>query len=205
MGFCRQLFFMVMVSFICVTQAEAGGLIQAVRVDAQPQIDRDSEGFKFCGIWVNATVLGVQDVEVYSFSMTLVRDKNFFILKAGKSRAPSKSLEKDDYQFTKVTPGPIEVWLAKEGESATLSPKKLIAADTAGYVVGAVGLTTAFDHLFAIIVGKRMQIALNYENEPQKSVISFATQIPEVEQQAIMSCVQGVAERMVSGAQTPSP
>ena len=62
--------------------------------------------------------------------------------------------------------------------------------------MGGLEVTSAFDHIYAMVTGERMQFALRYKNERMDKVIAISAKLTESDSQAFTACATGLLKRM---------
>ncbi len=188
--------------FALTHQASAGMLIETSIAGLQPQIGRDEVGFKTCGI--RAVVMAEHSgyVHTYDFSINIQHNAYAGLMKAGKSRTTKKeSLAQKSIGKTYL-PAPTGFWISKEAEGKPLVMQKLVAADTKGFVLGHGDFEQSLDMIHNIIGGEKIHFVMQYPTEKTDAVISFDTVLAEQQSQSLVSCIQGLLERMLKGAET---
>lgn len=190
----------LLASGVCFEPALAQMVIQADRALLQPQIQRDADGFRSCG--VRAVVLDTKGdfVDVYDFSLVVDAKSMAGMMKAGKSVTKTTDMLKGKHVATVVMPGPVNFWIAAETDGKAVESKKFFRSETNGFILATSEMVPTFKAIVDLMAGERMQFAVRYKSQSLDSVISFATEMPEVESKALSACLGGVRDRLVSEA-----
>jgi hypothetical protein len=187
--------------FVLANEASAGMLIETTIAGLQPQIGRDESGFKTCGI--RAVVIAEHSgyVHTYDFSINIYHNTYVGLLKSGKSRTTKKeSLAKKTIGATYL-PAPTGFWISKEREGKPLVMQKLVAAETKGFVLGHGDFEQSFDMIYNLIGGEKIHFVMQYPTEKTEAVISFDAVLTEPQSESLVSCFQGLLERMRAEAE----
>lgn len=181
---------------ICFQSAWGQMVIQADHAMLQPQIQRDSEGFRSCG--VRAVVLNVNGdvIDAYDFSLIVDATSKVGMIKAGKSIAKTGDMLKGKHAAAVVTPAPVNFWLVAETDGTAVGPKKFFPSETNGFILAVSDLVPTYKAIVDLMVGERMQFAVRYKSQSLDLVVSFAAEMPEVERKPLVACLNGVRERI---------
>lgn len=171
-------------------------LIQADRATLQPQIKRDDRGFESCG--VRAVVLSKvgKNYEAIDFSLMVGHNFSYGIMKAGKVLVTPQDLLAGDGAGKTVMPRPTYFWISQESEGKALKGIKTSRAENEGFTLQIADLTETLKTIFAIVEGRRMQIAVRYPSQRVEAVIGFSSQFSEDEKRPFLACIHGLAERI---------
>ena len=175
-------------------------VVQAASAKLQPQIGRDDKGYSTCGI--HAVVLNIQgqSVEVYDFSINIRANMHVGLIKAGKMQTSTKEMLANKSLPIAVQPAPINFWIAKEAEGSALRLQKIIPVDTPGYILAGADLVKTYDILLGMANGERIQFATRYKSQRLDTVVSFGTALQDVEFQPLITCLNGVTDRLQNEA-----
>ena len=99
-----------------------------------------------------------------------------------------------------VQPAPINFWIAKEAEGSALRLQKIIPVDTPGYILAGADLVKTYDILLGMANGERIQFATRYKSQRLDTVVSFGTALQDVEFQPLITCLNGVTDRLQNEA-----
>lgn len=179
-----------------LTFASAQIVVQASSAILQPQIGRDQTGFSSCGVRAIVTDSKPGFVDVHDFTLAIRADMPGGLIKAGKSSTSNISLAKGMPKTKAVQPAPVRFWIARESQGKALFPLQVIPADTPGYILESVELGQTLSEILAVSGGQRMQFANRYKNEPVDTVIAFSVELPDAERQPLLTCLDGVIERL---------
>ncbi|WP_170298696.1 hypothetical protein [Massilia eburnea] len=185
-------------------QVDAQVLVQAAHTALQPQIGRDADGFKLCG--VRALVLDKKPtvIEAYDFSINLRADMFDGLIKAGKSTTTLKDFNRGITSSKAVVPAPVAFWIANELNGKPLMPTSVIPAETPGFILAGGDFVQSWETILAIMKGERMQMALRYKNQGIDTVVSFSGSLKDEEQKPLFACLEGLQERIVNEASQAS-
>lgn len=185
-----------MVAFLACAPAAAQIVVQADRALLQPQIQRDADGFRSCG--VRAVVLHTTGiiVDAYDFSLVVDAKSAVGMMKAGKSVIKTADLLKGKYASTIVLPAPVNFWITAETDGKVVEPKKFYPSETKGFVLALSDLVPTFKAVVDIMTGERMQFAVRYKSQSLNTVVSFAGEMSDVERKPLFACLEGVRERI---------
>lgn len=200
--FCKAIKTALTVFFFALAnQASAGMLIETSIAGLQPQIGRDESGFNTCGI--RALVMAEHSgyLQTYDFSISIHHNAFAGLMKSGKSRTTKReSLAKKSIGKT-FLPAPTGFWISKEKEGKPLVMQKLIAADTKGFVLGHGDFEQSIDMIYNLIGGEKIHFVMQYPTEKTDAVISFDAVLTEPQSESLVSCIQGLLERMLKEAE----
>jgi len=187
----------LLVSFSFVVPASAQMLLRAETAASQAQIGRDAEGYSTCGIRTTAFVaLDKGNAEIYDFSLNVYRDHFFGMLKAGKTFATAKQVLNQDLSAKAVTPRPIRFWISAANDDKPLISTKVTDSETKGYMIAGGDFVLTFQNIYAVMYGEQMQFVTRYAKEKLDVVISFKAPLPKDEQDALVSCLDGIRKRL---------
>ena len=185
-------------AFALASDASSGMLIETNVAGLQPQIGRDQSGYNTCGIRAMVMAEHSGYIHTYDFSINIQHNLYFGFLKSGKSRTTKKeSLVKKSIGTT-YFPAPISFWISKEKESKPLVMQKLVAAETKGFVLGHGDFEQSLDMIHNLIGGEKLHFVMRYPDEKTDAVISFDAVLTEPQSESLLSCIQGLLERMLS-------
>lgn len=175
--------------------AQAQMVVQAYSAQLQPQIGRDAEGYTTCGI--RAVVLDMTPtlVDAYDFSINLYLGL-VGMAKAGKAQTSIVRFLNGKKDIKPIRPSPVNFWIANESDGKALTPFKIIASESPGYILAGVDFIQASHKILAIAHGERMQFATRYKNQHIDTVVSFAGKLTEEEFNPLLACLAGLGERM---------
>ena len=187
-----------LILYLCTVTAFANAqmVIQADSAELQPQIGRDEIGFSSCGVRAVVVAKDNKFLDAYDFSLMVRSDVFGGTLKAGKVRTTAPALLKGKNSYELVVPAPINFWMAKESEGKALRPTRIIPAENKGYILGIADAADTFEIIMAMIHGDRLQFAIRYKKEPVDVVVAFSAAMPESERKPLMTCINGVIERL---------
>jgi hypothetical protein len=189
---------LIICAFALASHASAGMLIETNVVGLQPQIGRDQSGYNTCGIRAMVMAEHSGFIHTYDFSINIQHNLYFGFLKSGKSRTTKKeSLAKKSIGTTHL-PAPTGFWISKEKEGKPLVMQKLIAAETKGFVLGYGDFEQSLDMIYNLIGGEKLHFVMRYPTEKTDAVISFNAVLTEPQSESLLSCIQGLLERMLS-------
>lgn len=189
----RGVLFLLMVVLSC--SAMAGAVIQADMAMLQPVVDRDENGFQACGVRGLVAVSTPETTDFHDFSLMIRHDFFYGTLKAGKVRASTKAVLNGSASRETVMPAPVKFWIAAESNGKSVSPIKIMPAQSKGYIIETADFVGTYEAILDMIHGERMQFSLRYKNQPSEQVISFSATMPEVEVSPLMMCLKKVLER----------
>lgn len=195
MSMFKKVLFAAAASLVAICSAKAQVVLQASSVQLQPQIGRDQDGFKTCGLRAVVVVDRHRNVEAYDFSLNVYHDF-LAMAKAGKSASPKKAVLEGQPNMKPVLPAPVNFWIAGEADSKPLMPVKVVRAETSGYILAGLDFVRTFETFMDMAQGKRMQFVVRYKSEPVDNVIAFGASLPEVELTSLHACVTGLHSRM---------
>ena len=183
-------------SLLSSAQSFAQTVIKAELAELQPQIRRDDQGFLSCGIRAIVVTDRGDIFESYDFSIMAGADILFGTLKAGKHRYKKNAAPTQTKKFTAVIPAPIKFWIAEETSGKALNPRKIMPAESNGYVLEIADFVETVKIIHDIIEGKKMQFAIRYKDEPGDIIVSFSSALPKEEAKPIVACFNGVLQRI---------
>ncbi len=177
--------------------ASAQMVIQADHSVLQPQINRDTEGFKSCGMRALVSTFHSGYYQTYDLSLNIYADTLYGLMKAGKSSITKAALLAGTKKPIQThLPAPVKFWIGKESEGKGFYPTKFIPAQNKGFVLGGGDFIIALETITAMMQGERIQFAIRYPNEPGDVVIAFSPSMPEHEIKPLLACVSGVIQRI---------
>jgi hypothetical protein len=185
----KILFILIIAPMLAHSQA----LTQSMVTQLQPQIHRDSKGFKGCGVHVFAVTNVSQDAtrgRYYDFSIVAYSDF-LAIVKAGSGFANTQTKEGET-----TMPPPNGFWIVRESEGVRLQGERFINAETKGYSLGYLNPASALQYIDAIASGARIQFSIIYPNQPLENVIAISAKFNERDAEAFAACMTGLFERM---------
>lgn len=171
-------------------------VIQATSAILEPQVKRDTGGFKSCGVRALVSVVSGKNSDVYDFSIMIDSEFSMATIKAGMVRNTIEAIMNGKGGVIAITPAPKNFWFVEEAEGKAITPIKLFPGDTKGYVLGFTPLDSTFRALLEMIKGTRMQFAARYEIEPVDRVITFSASLSNSEFGSMMNCLEKVVNRM---------
>lgn len=175
-------------------------VIQADLAKLQPQIKRDESGFSSCGIRAIVMVDLNNSVDAYDFSMMVGAEIFAGTLKAGKTRTSKSDILKGKQSSETVLPAPIKFWIAQENQGKAVTPIKTMPSETKGFILELADIAATTEAIYALAQGERMQFAVRYKDQAVDHVISFSAPLTEAESKPLMSCFDGVIERLQATA-----
>ncbi|MYN05569.1 hypothetical protein GTP41_26100 [Pseudoduganella sp. DS3] len=189
----------ILLAFILATwtfQADAQVVVQAIHTALQPQIGRDANGFKVCGI--RAVVLDKKPmvVDAYDFSINIRADIFAGLIKAGKSTTLLTDFNRGKTSSKVVLPAPTSVWIAGELDGKPLLPTEIIPAETPGFILAGAELVQTWKVILAMMQGERMQFAVRYKDQDVDTVVSFSGSLKDEELKPLFACLEGLQSRM---------
>lgn len=193
----------VLLAFILATwtfQADAQVVVQAIHTALQPQIGRDADGFKVCGI--RAVILDKKPmvVDAYDFSINIRADMFAGLIKAGKSTTLLTDFNRGTSSSKVVLPAPTSVWIVGELDGKPLLPTKIIPAETPGFILAGADLVQTWKVILAMMQGERMQFAVRYKDQDVDTVVSFSGSLKDEELKPLFACLEGLQARMQNEA-----
>ena len=200
--FCKAIKTALTVFFFALAnQSSAGMLIETSIAGLQPQIGRDESGFSTCGIRAMVIAEHSGYVHTYDFSINIQHNAFAGLMKSGKSRTTKKeSLATKSIGKTYLH-APTGFWISREKESKPLVMQKLIAADTKGFVLGHGDFEQSIDLIYNLIGGEKIHFVMQYPTEKTDAVIAFDAILTEAQSESLVSCIQGLLERMLKEAE----
>lgn len=191
----RNILTLCIISWCCPGIAQT--VLKADVVSVQPNIGRDADGYKSCGLHVSAvSLVDGKDAFAYDFSVNLYPSATG-LMKAGRYQvtySKTKGWNFDD--LTPSIPGPESFWLAKRNEPSTLAPEKYVKSENPGFVIGGTSGPLAASMLHGILAGEPMQVQLRYPKERMGQIIAFSAKVGDDDRATTEACIQGLIERM---------
>lgn len=184
----------IALTFALEEEAAAQILIQADLVALQPTISRDSSGFSACGVRAIVTVAVGKQADVYDFSVNAYAKSFVGLIKAGKYRA-SYPLKLGQSLPSVFFPAPVNFWIAAIDQGAPTSPSKFTAAESKGFILGAVPIEMAFKNILDMAYGRKVQFAIRYPDEKVDKAITFRKNMDDDEREALQLCMDGLIAR----------
>ena len=140
-------------------------------------------------------------VHTYDFSINIQHNAFAGLMKSGKSRTTKKESLATKSIGKTYLPAPTGFWISREKESKPLVMQKLIAADTKGFVLGHGDFEQSIDMIYNLIGGEKIHFVMQYPTEKTDAVIAFDAILTEAQSESLVSCIQGLLERMLKEAE----
>lgn len=173
----------------CRAQTVQNAALSAV----QPTVSRDDAGFSSCGVRAVIVVGEGKANRAYDFSINAYAEAVSGMIKAGA------------YSDLKATtaaihPAPVGFWIAEATKGAALRPKKIMPAESPGFILGLTELVPAVEVMYALALGTRMQFSLRYKGEAVDRAVSFEKRMGKTDFEAFTACMDGLQKRMERAA-----
>lgn len=186
-------FLTVLFMAMWLNSAHAQIVIQADLAMVQPTVSRDAGGFSACGVRVVTTIIAGTTATLHDFSVNAY-GKGFGLIKAGayKNELPVHAGK----EAKLVLPAPVGFWIAATEQPIATRPSKIYPADSQGFILGNLTFDEAFNRVFDIAHGKKIQVAIVDKSDKVDRAISFSVEMKPDDLAALKGCANGMLDRM---------